>query len=50
MEAQHLAEIDNFHKVSFFWSYLLNFSGMLEVDVPALLKTLTFLIKQISLC
>ena len=27
LDPQHLTEIDNFHKVSFFWSYLLNFSG-----------------------
>jgi len=28
IDQQHLTEIDNFHKMSFFWSYLLNFSGM----------------------
>ena len=27
LDQQHLTEIDNFHKMSFFWSYLLNFSG-----------------------
>ena len=30
IDQQHLTEIDNFHKMSFFWSYLLNFSGMLS--------------------
>lgn len=27
LDQQHLTEMDNFHKISFFWSYLLNFSG-----------------------
>ena len=28
MDVQHLLAIDNFHKMSFFWSYLLNFNGL----------------------
>lgn len=27
IDIQHLAAIDNFHKASFYWSYLLNFGG-----------------------
>ncbi len=27
MDVQHLLAIDNFHKMSFFWSYLLKFNG-----------------------
>ena len=28
MDVQHLLAIDNFHKMSFFWSYLLKFNGL----------------------
>ena len=27
MDVQHLLAIDNFHKTSFFWSFLLKFNG-----------------------
>ena len=27
IDMQHLMEIDNFHKKTFYWSYLLRFSG-----------------------
>ena len=29
IEVQHLMAIDNFHKNSFYWSYLLRFNGKL---------------------
>lgn len=28
IDGQYLVQIDQFHKTSFYWSYLLNFSGM----------------------
>lgn len=28
LDPKHLEEIDSFHKMSFFWSYLLNFTGL----------------------
>lgn len=30
IDGQYLVQIDQFHKTSFYWSYLLNFSGKLE--------------------
>ena len=30
IDYQHFLAIDNFHKNSYFWSYLLNFNGKLE--------------------
>ncbi len=27
MDVQHLLAIDNFHKTSYFWTYLLKFNG-----------------------
>lgn len=29
IDGQYLMQIDQFHKTSFFWNYLLNFSGMI---------------------
>lgn len=28
IDGQYLVQIDQFHKTSFYWSYLLNFSGL----------------------
>jgi len=30
IDVQHLMAIDNFHKNSFYWSYLLRFNGKLQ--------------------
>ena len=32
MDVQHLLAIDNFHKMSFFWSYLLKFNGLFSFE------------------
>lgn len=29
LDGQHLYQIDEFHKTSFFWTYLINFSGQI---------------------
>ena len=41
LDDKHLWEIDNFHKMSFFWSYLLNFTG--EYCKPKNLSYLTII-------
>ena len=33
IDYQHFLAIDNFHKNSFFWSYLLNFNGKLTIEL-----------------
>ena len=40
MDVQHLLAIDNFHKMSFFWSYLLKFNGLCSMNSYATRKPL----------
>lgn len=33
IDGQYLMQIDQFHKTSFFWNYLLNFSGKIRLEI-----------------
>lgn len=40
MDGQHLVQIDEFHKTSFFWNYLLNFSGKTTLELVFAVRVL----------
>jgi cytoplasmic FMR1 interacting protein len=49
IDVPHLMAIDNFHKTSFFWPYLLSYNGLLSLHFALSSRLLAYAVDDLAL-